>query len=268
METPASKRMVTRSRAGAGNPVSSSQESDVNSRQRKSGQALTDITNDSPVVGLTCGSVKTPLTRMVGRSARTKAAVTPGSGEALLRGQVKNLLQMVEEESEVPKLPQCPFVRSFTDSPITLLAPANTPQVPDSGDASGLELPAPIVQEPINISQALSDAFEARGGGPLTRSLMLEFLEKDVSDVSECRSTVSVGERNSFADDDDDDGSSIWSMQVNGCSVDDEDVCRGMSGLSLDGGIGRLPLFSGKHIIFVYNSDDEDEVVAVEEAHH
>jgi len=57
--------------------------------------ALMDVTNDSPIVGLAGGNLETPSAKQ--RGSRVKN--TPGSGEALLRGQVKTLMQMVEEEA-------------------------------------------------------------------------------------------------------------------------------------------------------------------------
>jgi hypothetical protein len=58
--------------------------------------ALMDMTNDSPIVGLANGGyLETPSAKQ--RGSRVKN--TPGSGEALLRGQVKTLMQMVEEEA-------------------------------------------------------------------------------------------------------------------------------------------------------------------------
>lgn len=57
--------------------------------------ALMDMTNDSPIVGLAGGNLETPSAKQ--RGSRVKN--TPGSGEALLRGQVKTLMQMVEEEA-------------------------------------------------------------------------------------------------------------------------------------------------------------------------
>ncbi|KAL2348606.1 hypothetical protein Fmac_002606 [Flemingia macrophylla] len=60
--------------------------------------ALIDITNDSPIVGLANGAtVETPLAMK--RGSRVKN--TPGSGEALLRPQVKTLLLKVEEDVEL-----------------------------------------------------------------------------------------------------------------------------------------------------------------------
>ena len=76
---------------------------------------------------------------------------TPGSGEALLRGQVKTLLQKVEEEAEFvnkqlssgDRPPFRVMLGLPGPSPVQLLAPtpANTPQVVVEGD--GLKI-API----------------------------------------------------------------------------------------------------------------------------
>ncbi|KAI3813609.1 hypothetical protein L1987_18337 [Smallanthus sonchifolius] len=83
METPtSSSRRITASQALA----------------MKSRSALIDITNDSPIVGLSIGNMKTPS------STFYKKTSTPGSGEALLRDQVKTLLQKVEEEAVIKKI--------------------------------------------------------------------------------------------------------------------------------------------------------------------
>lgn len=103
--------------------------------------ALIDITNDSPIVGLASGSLETPASSK--QSNRWKR--TPGSGEALLRGQVKTLLQRVEEEAVISKfsLQFCGLLhndfKSSLNSPAGILAPtpANTPQV--SAFVTGLE---------------------------------------------------------------------------------------------------------------------------------
>ncbi|KAH7659088.1 hypothetical protein IHE45_16G008900 [Dioscorea alata] len=91
METPSSLRRVTRSQTtSALQSQKSKQEDGVVSRSRT---VLLDITNDSPIIGL---AKKTPLSSM--SKSFSQAKKTPGSGEALLRGQVKTLLQKVEEE--------------------------------------------------------------------------------------------------------------------------------------------------------------------------
>ena len=76
--------------------------------------ALIDITNGSPIVGLAMGSLKTPSStcskkRMMIRNSQSKQ--TPGSGESLLRGQVKTLLRKVEEEGVISKI-------SFENNPL------------------------------------------------------------------------------------------------------------------------------------------------------
>lgn len=99
--------------------------------------ALIDITNDSPIVGLAMNSLQTPSSFMT-KQRRTQAKKTPGSGEALLRGQVKTLLQKVEEEAEFSKLSlkNRPFLY-LQSSPAGLLAltPANTPQIENLSSA-------------------------------------------------------------------------------------------------------------------------------------
>lgn len=72
-----------------------------------------------------------------------KIDLTPGSGEAILRGQVKTLLQKIEEESELAaKIPSFPrlvppsrSILGFERSPLQILAPTpnNTPHIPGAG---------------------------------------------------------------------------------------------------------------------------------------
>lgn len=117
--------------------IEDSEKNASKSRQRK-GQAqqqdrcaLIDISNDSPIVGLANGEIETPLSS-IAKQRGSRVKKTPGSGEALLRGQVKTLLQKVEEEAEISKLTMDvrPFLQ-FVNSPMQLLAPtpANTPQI-------------------------------------------------------------------------------------------------------------------------------------------
>ncbi|EPS64560.1 hypothetical protein M569_10223, partial [Genlisea aurea] len=79
--------------------------------------ALVDITNDSPIVGLSMGNLDTPS------SKKKMFTPTPGSGEALLRGQVKTLLQKIEEGTEISK-DNRPIFMNYSVAP----TPANTPQ--------------------------------------------------------------------------------------------------------------------------------------------
>nr|XP_023923991.1 APC membrane recruitment protein 1-like [Quercus suber] len=260
METPSSIRRVTRSQALAVSkndnniPISrkmddSSEKVLSKSRQRSVKQqqdrsALIDITNDSPIVGLAMGSLETPSSDITKqRSSRAKNNNTPGSGEALLRGQVKTLLQRVEEEAELSKLSleSRPFLQAFVNSPSGLLAPtpANTPHISNlsADNNSGLvsTLPSPIVEEQL-ISQVIGNIFDGKKQESLeseksllTRSLLLDFTEKSESpDSSECSSVVTyqgVGggsdlKEKSATDDDD---ASLWSIQVNASSTHDED---------------------------------------------
>ena len=115
------------------------------------------MTNDSPIVGVAMGSLETPLSSMAKKKSN-QFKMTPGSGEALLRGQVKTLLQKVEEEAELSKLslegrPFLHHVQGLITSPMLLApTPANTPQILDHSvgqcvDDDGEALPSPMGQE-------------------------------------------------------------------------------------------------------------------------
>ncbi|XVE82486.1 hypothetical protein DITRI_Ditri16bG0008600 [Diplodiscus trichospermus] len=146
METPSSARRLTRSQtlAALNNNLSVSKgkneddsEKSVSKTRARNGKqqqercALIDITNDSPIVGL---AVETPSSAKQ-RNSRAENMVmmmmTPGSGEALLRGCV--------------------------NSPMGLLAPtpSNTPQVSnlsedggiDNGGLGSIVLALPVVEE-------------------------------------------------------------------------------------------------------------------------
>ncbi|XP_062102568.1 uncharacterized protein LOC133812765 [Humulus lupulus] len=319
METPSSARRVTRSQTIAtqnGNniPILNFEKGLSNSRQRKGKQqdrsVLVDITNDSPIVGVAVGKLETPLSSMA-----KQAKNTPGSGEALLRGQVKTLLQKVEEEAELSKLTleSRPFVhlKGLVYSPAGLLAPtpANTPQISNfSGEEvsmnnnNGLssEAPSPIVEEQL--------AFQVGDDKPeeslemqksiITRSLLLDFSEKSDS----CDSVVTYqGDETESKEKStpDDDSSSIWSTQVNASTLGEDDdeeeeedfeedeeedydfeegyeygeeeqnelvdeLCDCISKISMNEK-KTLPKFAGKHTKFVYDSDDDNCIVKVEE---
>lgn len=97
--------------------------------------ALHDITNDSPVVGLAAGSLHATDTTPA-KTRRRAPRCTPGSGEALLRGQVKALLHKVEEEqgcaaAALVRPARIQALLGVSRSPAQLLAPtpANTPQI-------------------------------------------------------------------------------------------------------------------------------------------
>ncbi|XP_058187520.1 uncharacterized protein LOC131304324 [Rhododendron vialii] len=270
METPSSTRRLTRSQILAtsnsntinnGIPMSrkngESEKGNSKSRPRIGNQqdrsALIDISNDSPIVGLAVGRlVETPLseTSKMRNSKQAKDPIkTPGSGEALLRGQVKTLLQKVEEEAELSKLssehkPFSHLKGCFVNSPTGLLAPtpANTPLVLNLYDNKGfknsclaLVTPSPV-QEQLMTSQMVTELLEGtKQEGPvcenssITRSLLLDFTEKlEGSDPSGCPSVLTnIGgesegkEKTSRMEEED--AASVWSVQVNASSKDDEE---------------------------------------------
>nr|XP_043617725.1 uncharacterized protein LOC122589494 [Erigeron canadensis] len=278
METPISSRRITRSQAKLMNsePVSSRTENEgslmgggLKSRknQEKEKPALIDITNGSPIVGLAMGSLKTPSSRcskkrMMIPSSESKK--TPGSGESILRGQVKTLLQKVEEESMISKIcfePNSLICNRFLNSPMAVFAPtpANTPQVYDFSikNNKGLEsFTVSPVAENFNFTQMLNEIItgpnqedksksDTKEKDVITRSLFMDFSEK--SEASD---------------------SSLWSVQVNASTSEEEykddadtkedyedgddvvvdELCEGISKMSV-----------GKHTRFVYNSDGELE---------
>ena len=135
-----------------------------NGKQQQERSALIDITNDSPIAGL---AMETPSSAIAKQRRAKNIMMTPGSGEALLRGQVKTLLQKVEEEAELSKvsLESRPFLhlQGCVNSPMGLLAPtpANTPEVSNLSEDgcvsnSGLGsivMALPVVEEQLKISK-------------------------------------------------------------------------------------------------------------------
>ncbi|KAK3413809.1 helicase SWR1 isoform X2 [Eucalyptus grandis] len=265
METPSSNRRVTRSQTATSNgknlPMRKLEDSDLRQRtnekqQQQDRSALIDITNDSPIVGVAAGnSLRTPSS-LIANKRSNRAKSTPGSGEALLRGQVKILLQKVEEEAVLSRasMENRPLVRLqglVNNSPVGLLAPtpANTPQVlslsddgsMNSGSVSSIAL---INVEEQLISQVVSDIFDGKEQESLesqksiiTRSLLSDFYEKsELSDSSECTSVLTClggpegesGSKEKSSTATDDDSASVWSIQVNasahGEDEDDEDA--------------------------------------------
>ncbi|XP_019172060.1 PREDICTED: acidic leucine-rich nuclear phosphoprotein 32 family member A-like [Ipomoea nil] len=312
METPSSTRRLTRSQAmaaAAANTTTfaskkfeeSEKKAALKSRNgnEQERSALFDITNDSPIVGVAMGSLETPSSAMSKKraimNAVSKQLKTPGSGEALLRGQVKTLLQKVEEEAELSKLSveYRPFLHLkgiVNNSPTGLFAPtpANTPHLSLSGN-NGLPssvVTASPVEEKFLIPQMVDGICDWKKEGEemecmVTRTLFLDFSEKLESENKE--------KTRPGADDDDDD-SSVWSIQVNASSIRDEEdyedeeeeeecdeyydeedeeeeeICDGELVDEICEGISKMSVkFSGKHTRFVYNSDGELEGVVVEE---
>ncbi|CAL9188520.1 uncharacterized protein LOC135613518 [Musa acuminata AAA Group] len=248
METPSSTGRNTRSRAAAECTVASKQEeSHSRSRNGEERTGLIDVTNDSPVVGLAAGRLlveKTASSSSV--ESRVPASRTPVSGEEVLRGQVRTLLQKVEEDAElVDKLPvghPTPLFSSILDlarSPMRLLAPtpANTPQIPDltgskEGFASvGFASPCvyPEQDDHLKFVQVVA-AFRAEERlGPqellINRTLTFDSPEKSGDEEEE---------------------------ELDG-------LCDGLKKMRVQDVKHRLAEFTGKHTRFIYNSDDEIE---------
>ncbi|GMI68194.1 hypothetical protein like AT5G66230 [Hibiscus trionum] len=302
METPSSTRRVTRSQTSASSKakIEESEKMSVsktrtrNGKQKQERGALIDVTNDSPVVGLAMGTPTSDISKKWAGKNTRMIMMTPGSGEALLRGQVKTLLQKVEEEANLSKVlsdNRRPFLhlQSCVNSPMGLVAPtpANTPQVEDGGvnntGLGSIAMTLPVVEEKLRISEVVSGIFDGVSvesqKSMITRSLLLDFSEKsETSDSTECDSVVTdegviTGESSASKENAaiDDDNSSVWSMQVNASTHDEDEetieemgddeeggllvdeLCEGLSKMSMK------EMFKGKHTRFVYNSDDEIE---------
>ncbi|OMO57051.1 hypothetical protein CCACVL1_26033 [Corchorus capsularis] len=262
METPS--RRVTRSQTSAalnnsfsvskGKNEEESEKSVSKTRTRNGKQqqqersALIDITNDSPIVGLAMETPSSAIAKQ--KSIRAKIMMTPGSGEALLRGQVKTLLQKVEEEAELSKVSMeaRPFVQfqGCVNSPMAFLAPtpANTPQISNLSEETGgninnkelgsIVMGLPVVEEHLRISEVVSGLFDGKqemsleSQKSLIKTLLLDFSEKSESssDSTEESSSVITGEEGSATKEKaslDDDSSSIWSLQVNASTHDGEE---------------------------------------------
>ncbi|KAM0039527.1 hypothetical protein Hdeb2414_s0012g00383091 [Helianthus debilis subsp. tardiflorus] len=269
METPLPTRRITRSQASIlavknqkGLKNEESNNGVMKSRQKKNQEkeksALIDITNGSPIVGLAMGSLRTPSSRcskkrmVVSNSESKSVMMTPGSGESLLRGQVKTLLQKVEEESLASN--------TCFDHNVWCRNPANTPLVfgfsnsivsPVDGNYSFNQMLDEVIAAPNQ-----EDKGESAEKNVITRSLFSDFSEKSHdSDASECNSLMTSQDSNE----------SQWSVQVNASTSDEckeyeedvvvDELCEGMSKMSVNKGVK----FTGKHIRFVYNSDGELE---------
>ncbi|KAK9013068.1 hypothetical protein V6N11_041090 [Hibiscus sabdariffa] len=265
METPSSTSQVTRSQTLAAlnncnitfsigrnkeeSEKSASKTRTTNGKHQTERAALIDISNDSPIVGLAMETPSSAAGKQ--RCGRAKSMVmTPGSGEALLRGQVKTLLQKVEEEAELSKasMESRSFVRlqGCVNSPMGILAPtpANTPQLSNLYDgvlgSIVIALPVPVVEEQIKKSQEVSVESQK---SVVTRSLLLDFAEQS----SESDSEVTDQEKSEdeyeepFEEEEDDDGGEF------------DELCEGLSKISME------EMFRGKHTRFVYNSDGEIE---------
>ncbi|CAE6075850.1 unnamed protein product [Arabidopsis arenosa] len=249
METPSSTRRVTRSQAlSAINnsdsdfkfPFSSSKKTEDSSicqrkniKAQEDRSALIDITNDSPIVGLT---MQTPPSGFMVKRKSSRIKNTPGSGEALLRGQVKTLLHKVEEGRElIHSIKTRPFIHLVT-SPMRLLAPtpANTPQFPNFSDNDvKIKIASPIVAGQLRTTQIFEEKEEKSMS--ITRSLLFDFTDKLASWEEEEEEEEEV-----------------------------DGLCEGIKKMSVE---TTQAEFAGKHNRFVYNSED-DEIVEAKEVLH
>lgn len=238
METPLSTRRITRSLAAAA--TASAQKSaaaaDPSCRSKKPAAgdappraALHDITNDSPIVGLAAGGLGTPQASTAGAKNRARPRCTPGSGEALLRGQVKTLLQKVDEEGAAAIQPlRIHALLGVARSPAQLLAPtpANTPQL-WAGPAASLLLPDGLAVMPCVLEEEeLIPKLQVIVDPPANRALVFDDSpEKSdlTTDGSVASSSLTFHGSSSGDRSADDDGSSVWSMQVNVSSEKDEE---------------------------------------------
>nr|XP_043608356.1 uncharacterized protein LOC122580150 [Erigeron canadensis] len=198
----------------------------------KSRSALFDITNDSPIVGLAIGNLKTPSSTfskklMIIQDSESRRVTSPGSGEALLRGQVKTLLQKVEEEAVISKISF--GHRNFVNSPMHILAPTpfNTPQLSEDNN-NDLTI-SPVVTESFNFSQILDQ--EEDNVGTLEKNLITKLLFTDENEGYD-----------SCLEKEDDDDESLWSVQVNASTSDDhednelDELCEVMTKICVNGG--------------------------------
>ncbi|XP_010268692.1 PREDICTED: DNA polymerase epsilon catalytic subunit A-like [Nelumbo nucifera] len=236
METPSSTRRVTRSQTSIARKSEESEKATL-SRQRNGRSdrsALIDITNDSPIVGLALQSSHATPSSLAKK--RDRPMQTPGSGEALLRGQVKTLLQKVEEEAELSKFSfenHLLHLHNVVSSPSGLLpTPANTPQVPNLSSNDDMDaLSASFTLSESDISQSVTgmdgkneEAAESHKT-VVTRSLLFDFSDNsETSDYSDCSSVLTYqdesGGRGKPIDEDD---ASVWSIQVNASPQDDDE---------------------------------------------
>ncbi|CAN6288666.1 unnamed protein product [Urochloa humidicola] len=274
METPLSTRRITRSLAAAA--AASAQKSAAAGmdsaaapfsrvknaaatmepqQQQQPRGALHDITNDSPIVGLAAGGLhgaadKTPASTTA-KTRRRAPRGTPGSGEALLRGQVKALLHKVEEEQGcaapvggiVRPAARIQALLGVSRSPAQLLAPtpANTPQIgpvpataregllmPD-GMPCVLEVEELLIPKLQIIAASLPplQPEENLGECQLNRALVFDDSpeKSDASNGSTVSFQESSTDSNMNTSSPEDDSSSAWSIQVHASSEKgDEEV--------------------------------------------
>ncbi|RCV43616.1 hypothetical protein SETIT_9G308200v2 [Setaria italica] len=291
METPLSTRRITRSLAAAA--AASAQKSaaagtdsaaqfslakNATAGEPQPRAALHDITNDSPIVGLAAGGLhgtdKTPASTAA-KTRRRAPRRTPGSGEALLRGQVKALLHKVEEEqgcapAALVRPARIQALLGVSRSPAQLLAPtpANTPQIgPVPAAREGLLMPdgVPVVPCVLEEEELLLPKLqiiaaplpppqpeENLGECQLNRALVFDD-SPEKSSASNGSAVLfqesSTGSCNGKSSSPEDDSSSAWSIQVHASSEkgDEEEL-----------GVEDLGEYTEEEEEWEEDSDDED----------
>ncbi|CAN6484948.1 unnamed protein product [Victoria cruziana] len=266
METPSSTRRATRSQGAvllnSASKLSKGGDGCSRSRSHRAADrlALLDITNDSPIAGVTtiAGDNNTPASRRK-TIPRAGPGDTPCSGETLLRCQVKTLLQRVEEESEFPKLDthhlqqqKLRLADKGLISPAGLLAPTplNTPEIFGNPQLDNNSAPKAEVGLSLFASVRENEAFhfqEVLDGlnvmekvkpteSPITRALTFDSPEKSETAGSVSAAAIvtpslclSYQDKCTQERTADDDNSSEWSTRVNVSSprstmADDDEV--------------------------------------------
>ncbi|GLJ24224.1 hypothetical protein SUGI_0461930 [Cryptomeria japonica] len=208
-------------------------------------RALVDVTNDSPIAGLALdrgdGS-ETPVSNIKFRPPRESVQQTPGTGEALLRYQVKSLLQRVDKPA--PSLRTLSHLNGLLASPNRLLAPtpANTPdsavafasnsslsRTSDSTIALyvdlGMSSPGSEskIESSVNVSgftltkviDPIESPQDTSPEKPTTRALLFDSPEKEIEASISSPSSVISSEDSQKMRIMEDDNVSEWSVQVN-----------------------------------------------------
>lgn len=249
METPSSERQL--SRASAFGSVNSAIKPGKGSATRISGsrrRPLLDLTNDSPISGLALDRDDEPETPTPNTTRRylPDCVKTPGTGESLLRHQVRSLLQRVEADTRKPvsNLQSLCHLNGYTPSPSRLLAPTpvNTPdsavlpnpfatgnngllsnesdQTIESRKESSVNSSKEITPRPEVIDAVKLNATSPEK--PLPRTLMFDSMEEADADA-DADAEASIASPSSVISSEDgqklrnleDDDVSVWSMQVN-----------------------------------------------------
>jgi len=277
METPSSERQLSRASVFVSVKPGKGSATRVSGSRRR---PLLDVTNDSPIAGLALDRDDEPETPITNTTRRhlPDSVQTPGTGESLLRHQVRSLLQRVEADTLKPvsKLRSISYLQGFLPSPSSLLAPTplNTPEsagVPNpfaTGNYSMLSNESDQTIESrkestVNSSEEITprpeviDAVELNATfpeKPFPRALLFDSTEETDAEASilSPSSVISSEDGQKLRNLEDDDVSE-WSMQVNISSPCPEQADEYAPGEN--DGDAQADEFSEKEC----DEDDEDE---------